>query len=165
MLSADDPQFAEALLHAGQIVSTKFGYPPRLEHLDQANSIASEAVFRASLKYEPSRGVFTALSDAYVRTALADYIRRHLGQSHGPLSGAEESSQEKSELIPVESLAGLTPRQAVVVRGKYELGQTFGEIGRATGTTRQAAQRTHKRAIGRLSRRLTKPSSGADGFF
>jgi RNA polymerase sigma factor (sigma-70 family) len=69
-----------------------------------------------------------------------------------------------------QALAGLPPREALVVRLRYGLGEadssTLEEVGARLGVTRERARQIEARALGRLRRRLgagRPPGRGPDG--
>ena len=160
ILPPGDPQFVHALA-AARDAAAKAGYArwPRSQHRDKAESAVAEAVLRAARAHRPARGPFAPFAASYVRQALREIaakLQRTRRRKPEPRSfdGAGVSSRSlDTPPIPDEALLGLTPNQRAVVKARYELRRSFREIGDEHGVTRQAAQRTHKRALARLRKR------------
>jgi RNA polymerase primary sigma factor len=98
------------------------------------------------------------------RETLADRLQAGEATPFDLVAAREEAARLE------QALAGLPPREALVVRLRYGLGEadssTLEEVGARLGVTRERARQIEARALGRLRRRLGagRPSGrGPDG--
>lgn len=156
-----DGELKEALHDASILAKARFNSPARRQWLEEAIDVATDAVLRSRKTHDPARN-FLPYARTFVRRALKSLLRTRLQQAARRPSSQQFADHGTSGLkliireLPEDMLVTLTLLQREVLRCKYERSQSFAEIGRARGTSKQSAHRVLIRALIKLKKQISK---------
>lgn len=152
-----DGEIAAALDESRFIIYRLFNSPQRRKWIDEAHDKATDAVLRAAEVHDPARP-FTPLAKSYVRQALRGLLRNlieYAKPSSRLIDEADAAGRISIASLPADRIATLTPLQQETLRRKYEAKESFSQIGKRRGVTKQAVQRVHKRAVNKLKMQIS----------
>jgi RNA polymerase sigma factor (sigma-70 family) len=146
-----------------------FDWPRRRIWLTKAEAVAMRALTWAATHYDEEKGDFHTFARRILARFLSDFLRRCRKRHPNPpivrpldeydrgdraenwLARSEEVGVDK---IPADILELLPPTQREVLRRRFELGESFREIGVALKKSKASAHRQYVRAINALRRHL-----------
>lgn len=156
-----DGEIKDAIHLAEALARRRFAGGQRRQWLDDAIDAATGAVLRALKRYDGDRG-FTPFARSFIESALRALAHRKSSQAKRRpqrqllndlgVSGAKLVDA----LIPADMLIGLTALQQNTLTRKYTCRESFAEIGRARGVSKQSAKRCHDRAIKAIRKKTEK---------
>lgn len=166
-----DHEFESALVAGRKLAESRFNNSNLRQWLDDALDAACDAVLAASKRHDPKIGPFAPYARSWVDRALRSLLAKRSNRASKRPSQlhldieVEIAKDGKSVIItgiPDDLIDRLTGFQREVILRRYGRSETYAEIGRAKGVSRQAAHRVHSRAINKIRKKIGD-DDGGDG--
>lgn len=159
-----EKEFEAALTAGRKAAESRFNNRELRRWLDDALDVACDAVLAASKRHDQSIGPFGPYARSWVNRALQSLLSKRSKRAASrptqfrlSFDFAEDGTATftaSGSGIPEDLLDKLTQLQREAITRRHVKRETYTEIARTRGVSRQAAHRVHSRAIKQLRRKI-----------